>query len=68
MTLQEQMVRYRAANDLTQEKAAERAGIGVVTWRNAERGEQPIAKLTEAKIRLLFERKEEQNASEHNTD
>ena len=58
MTLQEQMIRYRAEHDLTQEQAAERAGIGVVTWRNAEKGEQPIAKLTEAKIKLLIERKE----------
>lgn len=57
MTLQEQMIRYRAEHNLTQEKAAERAGIGVVTWRNAERGEQPT-KLTEAKIRLAMERRE----------
>ena len=59
MTLQEQMVRYRAANDLTQEKAAEIAGIGIATWINVENGKQNPSKLTEAKIKLLFERKEE---------
>lgn len=58
MTLQEQMIRYRAAHNLTQEKAAELAGIGIATWINVENGKSNISKLTEAKIKLLFERKE----------
>lgn len=57
MTLPELMIRYRAEHNLTQEKAAEIAGVGIVTWRTAEKGEQ-TAKLTEAKIRLAMERRE----------
>ena len=59
MTLQEQMARYRAENNIGQDKAAKLAGISVQTWCNVERGCQTPSRLTEGKIRLLLERKED---------
>lgn len=54
MNLADEMLMYRAANDLSQKESAERAGITLQTWTQIERGLQSPSRVTEAKIRLLF--------------
>ena len=60
MTLMEMMVRYRAKHDLTQKELADECKVSVVTVNAVERGLQTPSALTEAKIRLVVEEKEEE--------
>ena len=53
MKLSEQMVRFRAENDLSMKEAAEKAGITLQTWAHVEREIQTPSRLTEQKIRIL---------------
>lgn len=54
------MLDYRASENLSQTAAAEKAGISYQTWCSIENGNQKPSRLTEAKIRKLCERKEEE--------
>lgn len=58
--LEKIMLDYRAKNNLSQGAAAEQAGVAYSTWQTVENGRQKPSKLTEAKIRNLCERKEEE--------
>ncbi len=53
MTLQEQMVRYRAKHNISQTELAQRCGISVQTANSVENGLQEPSKLTRAKIELV---------------
>lgn len=59
MTLAEEMVRYRAVHKLSQGDFAELCGINIMTVNHVERGLQSPTPLTEAKIRLVIENKQE---------
>lgn len=61
MTLQEEMVRYRAKQKISQTELARRCGVTVQTINSVENGTQTPSKLTETKIRLVLE-EAEQNA------
>jgi len=54
MTLQEEMIQYRAKNNLSQRRFAELCNISIVTLNNVERGAQKPSALTEAKIRMVI--------------
>ena len=58
--LEKLMLDYRASNNLSQTAAAEKAGISYQTWCMVENGNQKPSRLTEAKIKNLCERKEEE--------
>lgn len=58
--LEKIMLDYRARENLSQTAAAEKAGISYQTWCMVENGNQKPSRLTEAKIRNLCERKEEE--------
>lgn len=58
--LKKVMLDYRASNNLSQGTAAEKAGVSYQTWNSVENGSQKPSRLTEAKIRNLCERKEEE--------
>jgi DNA-binding transcriptional regulator YiaG len=54
MTLQEEMIQFRARNNLSQKRFAELCNISIVTLNNVERGVQKPSTLTEAKIRMVI--------------
>lgn len=58
MTLQERMVRYRAAHDLSQAEFAERCKLSLQTVNSIENGLQSPSKLTVAKIELVLNQDE----------
>ena len=58
MELSEQMLRYRARNNMKQIDAAKLAQVSPQTWCSVENGHQHPSKLTEMKIRELVEDKE----------
>ncbi len=58
MTLREEMIEFRAKNNLNQTEAAKRAKITLMTWGSVERGIQSPSKLTESKIRMVLDGKE----------
>lgn len=58
--LEKVMLDYRASNNLSQGAAAEKAGVSYQTWNSVENGKQKPTKFTEAKIRKLCERKEDE--------
>lgn len=64
--LEKIMLDYRAKKNLSQTAAAEQAGISYQTWCSIENGNQKPSRLTEAKIRNLCERSE--NESINNAD
>ena len=55
MTLQEEMVHYRAKNRLTQREFAKKCGVTVQTINSVENGRQEAGKITEQKIRIAME-------------
>ena len=55
MTLQEEMLRYRAKNCVSQRKFAEMCGLTVQTINSVENGKQKAGKMTETKIRIAME-------------
>lgn len=54
MALKDEMLDFRARNNYSQRKAAELAHITCMTWGNVERGIQSPSKMTEKKIRNIF--------------
>ena len=54
MTLQEQMLNFRARHNLSQHEAAKRAMITLQTWNQVERGMQNPSRVTEAKIKYVI--------------
>ena len=57
--LAEDMVKYRARHKVSQASLAERCGVSVMTVNHIERGLQSPTAVTEAKIRLVIDEKEE---------
>lgn len=55
MTLPERMIRFRAAGNMGQAKAAQVAGVSTQTWCNVETGKQKPSRLTEAKIEIVLQ-------------
>ena len=55
MSIQDEMMRFRANNNLSQEKAAKMANITLQTWNQVELGRQNPSRMTEAKIRLVID-------------
>ena len=55
MNLCEEMLKYRAKNKISQEKAASMAGVAKQTWYSIENGLQKPSKITEMKIKLVIE-------------
>lgn len=62
MSLQSEMLDFRARRNLSQEKSAILAGITKQTWYSVEKGQQTPSRLTERKIRNVIG-KEEDNES-----
>lgn len=58
MTLKDQIIRYRAEHDLTMREMAERVGVSLQTIMMIEHGMQNPSRLTEEKIKLVLERKD----------
>lgn len=56
MSLQEQMLEYRAKNKISQQELADRVGVTLQTINSVENGHQKPSKVTEAKIRLVIEK------------
>lgn len=54
MTLQEEMLSYRAKEKISQHELARRVGVTVQTINSVENGLQKPSKLTETKIRLVI--------------
>ena len=54
MDLKEEMLNFRAKNNLSQRRAAERAQITNQTWYAVENGYQNPSKMTEMKIRKVI--------------
>lgn len=57
MSLMNDMIRFRAANNLSQEEASEIADVAKKTWASVENGKQKPTSLTRAKIELAMEHK-----------
>lgn len=57
MTLQEEMVKFRAKNNISQKKLAELASVSLQTINSVENGLQKPSKLTEQKIRMVIQRR-----------
>jgi len=57
MSLQEEMIRYRAKERISQTELARRCGLTVQTINSVENGSQTPSKLTEAKIKMILEEK-----------
>ena len=55
MSLADDMLRYRAKNNVSQEKLAEMCGCSKMTINSIENGNTAITKLTETKIRLVID-------------
>ncbi len=58
MTLQDEMLRYRASHRIGQRKLAEMCGLTTQTINRVERGVQIPSKITELKIRMVLEQEE----------
>lgn len=58
MTLQDEMLRYRASHRIGQRKLAEMCGLTTQTINRVERGVQIPSKITELKIRMVLEKEE----------
>lgn len=58
MTLQEEMIRFRAKNNLSQTKACKMANITLQTWNQVELGNQKPSRMTESKIRQVIGKEE----------
>lgn len=63
MTLQEQMVRYRAKNKLTLEQLAKEIGLSKQTVWAIEKGAREPTRITAEKIRLIVGEKQDENIS-----
>lgn len=62
MTLKEKMIRYRAANNLTQKQFADICGLSLITVNLIEAGKKKeISKMTEYKLKLFFEKGEKKD-------
>lgn len=59
MSLSEEMVLYRAKERISQTELANRCGISTQTVNSIETGIQNPSRVTEAKIRLVIEKKED---------
>lgn len=59
MSLQNDMIAYRAQKSLSQTKCAELAGVTLQTWTMVERGIQNPSRVTEAKIRMVIGQEDE---------
>lgn len=59
MTLQDEMLRYRASHRIGQRKLAEMCGLTTQTINRVERGVQKPSKITELKIRMILEKEAE---------
>lgn len=57
--LQAKMLSYRARNNISQGELARRCGLTLMTINSIENGRQSPSKLTEAKIRLVVDRRVE---------
>lgn len=57
MSLQEEMIRYRAKENISQTELARRCGVTLQTINSVENGNQNPSKVTEAKIRMILEEK-----------
>lgn len=55
MSIGEEMLKFRAKENISQETAAKRAGITKQTWYTVENGIQTPSKLTETKIRIVMD-------------
>ena len=55
MTLQDEMIRYRAKENISQEEFAKRCGLSKQTVYCVENGIQEPSKITREKIRLVLE-------------
>lgn len=55
MTLQEEMLAYRATHNIGQRELARRTRLTLQTIHNVEAGKQNPSKLTETKIRMVVE-------------
>ena len=58
LSLKEQMIRYRAKHDLTMREMADRVGVSLQTIMMIEHGTQNPSRLTEEKIKIVLEGKE----------
>ena len=59
MTLQDRMIQYRAKMRISQKELAERCGVSYQTINRVENGAQDPSKVTQAKIELVLNEKEE---------
>lgn len=59
MSLSQDMLRYRAANRLSQEKLAHLCGVSLQTINSVENGTQLPSKVTEEKIKLVIYKEED---------
>lgn len=59
MTLEEKMLLYRAKHNLSQTELAKKCKVTSQTIHMVESGQQKPSRLTEAKIRLVIEEKED---------
>ena len=64
MSLQEEMIQYRAKERISQTELARRCGITVQTINSVENGTQTPSKVTEAKIRLVIENVEKEDVTD----
>lgn len=55
--LQAKMLAYRAHHNISQTELARRCGLTLMTVNSIENGRQSPSKLTEAKIRLVVDRR-----------
>lgn len=58
-TLQDRMLDYRARNGISQRELARRCGLSTQTINSVENGLQDPSKLTERKICLIIDSKQE---------
>ena len=66
MKLADLMLKYRAKKNITQKEAAASVNISYQTWNSIENGKQKPSRLTEAKIRNLCERSENESVNQSN--
>ena len=59
LKLSEEMIMYRAKNNLSQSELSKMCGVNVMTINHIERGIQQPTLLTETKIRLVINEQEE---------
>ena len=59
MTLQDEMLNYRAKEKISQYELARRVGVTVQTINSVENGHQKPSKITETKIRLVINKEGE---------